>query len=241
MNENRTAFVTGGSKGIGRAVVETLAASLKHVAFTYNSDQAAAGTIAAAFDNVSFYQCDLRDRHQIAEVTQAVNDQLGRVDILVNNAACDQDAIFSKMTSQAWDDVIDVNLRALYDLTISFVGPMSDNNWGRIINLTSIAGFTGAFGKSNYSASKAGVIGFTKSLAIELASKNITVNAIAPGAIETDMLLRIPEKYRAQIMANIPAKRFGRSEEVADLIEFLVSDKASYITGQSIHINGGSY
>jgi len=241
MKKTRTAFVTGGSKGIGRAVVEKLASSLKHVAFTYNSDLAGAELVAHSFKNVSFYQCDLRDRDQIAEVTQAVNDKLGRVDILVNNAACDIDAIFSKMTQQAWDDVIDVNLRALYDLTISFVVPMSENGWGRIINLTSIAGFTGAFGKSNYSASKAGVIGFTKSLALELAAKGVTVNAIAPGAIETDMLLRIPEKYRTQIMENIPAKRFGQPEEVADLVEFLVGDRASYITGQSIHINGGSY
>ena len=118
---------------------------------------------------------------------------------------------------------------------------MSECKWGRIINLTSIAGFTGAFGKSNYAAAKAGVVGFTKSLAMELGKKGVTVNAIAPGAIKTEMLMRIPEKYREGIIGNIPAGRFGEPEEVADLAEFLVSDKAKYINGQTIHINGGSY
>lgn len=241
MNSERTVFITGGDKGIGKAIVENLAHTHRHVAFTYNSNKTGAEKIAASLPNVSCHQCNLSNRERIAELTHSIQQEIGRVDILVNNAACDRDAIFSKMTSREWDDVIDVNLRALYDVTFPFVSSMIEQGWGRIINLTSIAGFTGAFGKSNYSSSKAGVIGFTKSLSMELGGKGITVNSVAPGAIETDMLMRIPEKYRSTILQNIPAQRFGDPTEVADLIAFLASDRAAYITGQAIHINGGSY
>ncbi len=145
------------------------------------------------------------------------------------------------MTENQWCDVIDINLKSIFYFSNYLAPIMINNGWGRIINITSIAGYTGVFGKSNYASAKAGIVGFTKSIALELGGKGITVNAIAPGAIETEMLMRIPEKYRLKILDNIPAKRFGKPEEVADLVDFLVSDKSAYINGQVIHINGGSY
>lgn len=234
-------FITGGSKGLGGAMVERFATNGHTVIFTYNSSGAKAEQLHAKHPSVSAYCCDLRDYHRCEEVAKAVKEHNGNIDVLINNAGYDKDATFSKMDKNTWDDVLGVNLGSIFNFTHFFLPLMIENKWGRIVNLTSIAGFTGAFGKSNYAAAKAGIVGFTKSLAMEVASKGVTVNAIAPGAIETDMLNRIPEKYREKILENIPAKRFGEPEEVADLVEFLVSNKASYITGQTIHINGGSY
>jgi NAD(P)-dependent dehydrogenase (short-subunit alcohol dehydrogenase family) len=238
---NKRVFITGGDKGIGRALTERMVAQGHKVAFTYNTNLKGAEDVMSQNPGVESFQCDLSDRQQSADVVRRVLGKWGSVDILINNAGYDNDAVFVKMTMEQWDAVLDVNLRSMFYFTHGFAKAMAENGWGRIINLTSIAGSTGAFGKSNYAAAKAGVVGFTKSLALELGGKGITSNAIAPGAIETDMLMRIPEKYRAEILRAIPAKRFGTTEEVADLVEFLVSDKAAYINGQTIHINGGSY
>lgn len=238
---NRIVFVTGGDKGIGRAIVERLAPIYQHIIFTYNTNKSGADEITSQYDNVNSFQCDLSDREQAQTIAREVLLQHGAVSILINNAGYDNDSVFAKMDSQQWDSVIDINLRSVFNIASLFVQPMMEQGWGRIINLTSIAGFTGAFGKSNYAAAKAGIVGFTKSLAMELGGKGITVNAIAPGAIKTDMLMRIPEKYRAKILENIPSHRLGEPSEVADLAEFLASDKATYINGQTIHINGGSY
>jgi NAD(P)-dependent dehydrogenase (short-subunit alcohol dehydrogenase family) len=234
-------FVTGGDKGIGRAITARMAALHQAVIFTYNTNLNGAQELAQTYSNVHAFQCNLADREQTLELAHHVQQKYGHPDILINNAGYDNDAVFTKMTSEQWDMVLDINLRSIFNLTHCFIEQMIEKGWGRIINFTSIAGFTGAFGKSNYAAAKAGIVGFTKSLAMELGRKGITVNAIAPGAIETDMLLRIPEKYRVKILENIPLGRLGDVEEVADLAEFLSSDKATYINGQTIHINGGSY
>jgi NAD(P)-dependent dehydrogenase (short-subunit alcohol dehydrogenase family) len=241
MKISKTIFLTGGDKGIGKSIVEKMAEIYENVIFTYNSNKTGAEKITSNLTNTHCFQCDLKSRDKTLEVARLVKEKFGSVDILINNAGYDNDAIFKKMEASQWDDVIDINLRSIFNFTNSFVSEMVEKNWGRIINLTSIAGFTGSFGKSNYAAAKAGVVGFTKSLALELGSKGITVNAIAPGAIKTDMLMRIPDKYRVKILENIPMCRFGEVEEVAELAIFLSSDRAAYITGQTIHINGGSY
>jgi NAD(P)-dependent dehydrogenase (short-subunit alcohol dehydrogenase family) len=238
---DRIVLVSGGDKGIGRAIVETLARSHKSVIFTYNTNEAGARELCRTASNCHCFQLDLRDREQAHGLVATITNTFGPVDILINNAGFDSDSTFLKMDGDKWDDVLNVNLRSLYNLTHPVVRQMVDKGWGRIVNLTSIAGFTGAFGKSNYAAAKAGIVGFTKSLCLEFAAKGITCNAVAPGAIVTDMTLRIPEKYRNQILENIPTKRMGTPQEVADLIAFLVSDLACYINGQTIHINGGSY
>lgn len=241
MRDNKVVFITGGDKGIGRAIVLRLAELYENVIFTYRTNIEGARAILDSHHNITCYPCDLSDIQQVKTVAVDVLKKFGRVDILINNAGSENDATFMKMDEKQWIDVINVNLMSLYYFAHSFIPDMINNSWGRVVNFTSIAGYTGAFGKSNYSAAKAGVVGFTKSLALEFGNKNITVNAISPGAICTDMLMRIPEKYRGKILENIPMQRFGEANEVADLVEFLISNKASYINGQTIHINGGSY
>lgn len=237
----KNTIITGGDKGIGRAITQRMATLCDKVVFSYNKNIDGAKEVMQKYPNCVAFQCDLGNQESITSFIEKAKQHLGKVDILINNAGYDNDAIFAKMEQQQWDSVLDVNLRAMFPITKSVIDDMISSGWGRIINLTSIAGYTGAFGKANYAAAKAGVAGFTKSLAMELGSKGITVNAIAPGAVETDMLMRIPEKYREVIINNIPCKRLGYVEEVADLAEFLASDKATYINGQTIHINGGSY
>jgi len=238
---NKTVFITGGSKGIGKALVKRMSQYYDCVLFTYNKGQSDADQITKDLSNCFCYQCDLKDYAHCREVAKQALSEHGRIDILINNAGYDEDSTFLRMPKSAWDDVIDVNLKSLYGFCQDFIPGMISQKWGRIINFSSIAGFTGAFGKSNYAAAKAGIVGFSKSLALEFASKGITVNIIAPGAIDTDMLRRIPPRYLERVLENIPMKRFGKTEEVSYLVEFLVGDSASYITGQTIHINGGSF
>lgn len=239
--DKKVVFITGGDKGIGRGIAEYLAPMYEHIVITYNTNINGAKDLEGKFVNVHSFQCDLADKESITSVAKQVLSTFGGVDILINNAGYENDATFLKMESEQWNSVIRINLESIYYFAHEFISKMVDNHWGRIVNFTSIAGYTGVFGKSNYAAAKAGIVGFTKSLALEFGSKGICVNAVAPGAIETDMLMRIPEKYRGKILTNIPSHEFGTVQDAAYLVEFLISDKARYINGQTIHLNGGSY
>lgn len=238
---NKIVFITGGDKGIGRGIATYLAPLYKHIIITYNSNTTGAYSLAEMYDNITVYQCDLRDKIAITTIAEDVIAKFGGIDILINNAGYEDDATFLKMQPDQWDNVLRINLESIYYFTHSFLPHMVSNGWGRIVNFTSIAGYTGVYGKANYATAKAGIVGFTKSLALEFGAKGITVNAIAPGAIETDMLMRIPEKYREKILDNIPSHEFGSVEDAAYLVEFLISHKSRYINGQTIHLNGGSF
>lgn len=242
MDKIKNVFVTGGSSGIGKSIVKRFAQEPDYrVYFTYNSNVLSAKEITEKFPNTFAYKCDITDSTSVKEVVNHLNDKKLAIDILVNNAGIVKDSSFIKMQQCDWDQVIQTNLLSIYLITHSFILDMISKHWGRIINLSSISGQKGSFGQTNYCASKAGVIGFTKSLALETAKKGITVNAIAPGMIDTDMIKTIPNQYLDKILNEIPMNRFGRTEEVADLVFFLSSDNAAYITGQVISINGGMY
>ena len=235
------AVVTGGDKGLGKGVVDALAQAGYNVIFTYLSNTKGAEALTSKYSNVSSVRCDLFDNNSIQSAIENINNMAGKVDILVNNAGVDNDCLFVKMDFSRWREVINVNLVQLYHFTNSFLPMMILNKWGRIINVSSIGAFQDAYGKSNYAAAKAGILGFTRALALEVADKGVTVNAVCPGAFDTSMFERIPAKYRESIQSKIPMKRLGHPEEIGHLVEFLVSESASYITGQTIHINGGWY
>lgn len=240
-NMSKVVFLTGGDKGIGRAIAELLASLNYNIIITYNSNKEGAKTLIDNYSNITAYQCNLTDKQRIKEIAKEVIDKFGGIDILINNAGMESDSTLIKMKEEQWENVLDVDLNSLFYTSHCFIPCMINNGWGRIINLSSILGYTGVYGGANYAAAKAGVVGFTKSLALELGSKGITVNAIAPGLIETDLLIRMPDKYRDKLRDKVPSKKFGVPNDIANLVEFLISDKASYINGQTIHVNGGMY
>lgn len=237
----KIAFVTGGDKGIGRAIVEMLASICDQVLFTYNTNVEGANQLVQQFTNVQAFQCNMLDHICMKKLAEQVLSQYKHVDILVNNAGFESDATFLNMDEQQWVNVLNVNLQALFYFTQPFGISMVESGWGRVVNISSILGYTGVYGGANYAASKAGIIGLTKSLAKELGAKGITVNAIAPGVIETDLLMRMPEKYREKLREAVPSHLFGKPQDIANVVEFLISDKANYINGQTIHVNGGSF
>jgi 3-oxoacyl-[acyl-carrier protein] reductase len=239
----KIALVTGGSRGIGRSIVRHLAENGADVAFTYRSRKEEADTLVAEVHakgrKAIAFQSDAANTAQSNDVVQAVIKEFGRLDILVNNAGVTKDGLLMRMSEQDWDDVIATNLKSVFNFTKAACRQMMGQQAGKIVNISSVVGVIGNAGQSNYVASKAGVVGFTKSMAKELASRNIQVNAIAPGFIETEMTEKLNEKQKEGILSIIPMKRMAKPEEVAKVVCFLASDDAGYITGQTLCVDGG--
>lgn len=242
--QGRIALVTGASQGIGRAVALELARSGAVVGLAARNqaklDEAAA-EIKAAGGQAEVFAMDVASEEAIKAGARAVLDRFGKVEIVVNNAGITRDGLMLRMKRADWDDVISSNLTGAFLLTQALLAPMLKNRWGRIVNLSSVVGRTGQAGQVNYAASKAGLIGFTRSMAREVASRGITVNAVAPGYIETPMTAVLDEKQRAAMLAEIPLGRAGTAEEVAQAVAFLASDAAAYITGHVLDVNGGMF
>jgi acetoacetyl-CoA reductase len=240
----KACLVTGGSRGIGRAIALELGRQGASVAVGYANNAGAAEQVAAEIarsGGQSFaFGCDVQDPETIEPVVANVVERFGKIDVLVNNAGITRDRSLAKMSFEEWNAVVQTNLTSVFHLTSKVLPHMVKAGYGRIVNISSVIGLHGNFGQANYAAAKAGIIGFTKSAALELARKGITVNAIAPGFIETEMIAAMPEEVRAQILAKIPMGRFGRPEEIAQVVAFLVSN-GDYITGQVIAIDGGLY
>jgi 3-oxoacyl-[acyl-carrier protein] reductase len=235
---DKVALVTGGSRGIGRAIVEALAGDGIRVALTYKSNQALADEIANG-DTILAFQGDAADSGRAADIVKDVRDKLGRIDILVNNAGITRDKLLVRMSEADWDDVLDTNLKSVYNFTRPVAAAMLRQRSGTILNVSSVSGVMGMPGQTNYSASKAGMIGFTKALAKELAKAGVTVNALALGLIETDMTAALSEEYREKALEQVPLGRLGTPTEIAGIARFLVSPAAAYITGQVIQVDGG--
>ena len=236
----RVALVTGGTRGIGRAIVERLKADGMLVAAGYSGNDEAAAECAKTLD-IMVVKGNVGNFADCKHAVEAIEKQLGPVDVLVNNAGITRDGVFHKMTSEQWSEVVRVNMDSLFNMTRQVIEGMRERNWGRIVNISSINGQKGQMGQTNYSAAKAGMIGFTKALALENARKGVTVNCIAPGYIDTEMVAAVPEKVLESIIAQIPVGRLGKGEEIADMVAFLAGERAGYVTGTTLALNGGQY
>ncbi len=236
----RTALVTGGTRGIGRAICGRLKADGFRVAAGYAGNESAARSCAEELD-VCIVKGNVGNFEDCVRAVEEVQDKLGPVEVLVNNAGITRDAMLHKMTPQQWNEVIYVNLASIFNMSRQVIEGMRERGFGRIINISSINGQKGQMGQTNYSAAKAGVIGFTKALAQETANRGITVNAVAPGYIDTEMMSTIPQSVLDKIVGAIPVGRLGRAEEIAACVAFLARDDAAFITGATITANGGQH
>lgn len=239
----QVAIVTGGSRGIGAAIAKELARNGAIVAINFVSGFEKAESVVKEIEEqggTSFaFQSDVSKAEEVQEFIKEVKGRFGKIDILVNNAGITRDRTFRKLSQEEWNEVINVNLSSVYHTTSAVINHMLEQKYGRIINISSIIGQAGGFGQTNYSAAKAGMLGFTKSLALETARSGITVNAICPGFIATEMVAAMPENVLDSIVSKVPMQRLGKTEEVAEAVLFLA--QADYITGQQINVNGGLY
>jgi 3-oxoacyl-[acyl-carrier protein] reductase len=243
--KGKTVLVTGGSRGIGAAIAQSFAEQGASIALNYAGSQKAAEEIREKILSMGIeckiYQADVSDYVQVENMIKSVEEDFSGIDILVNNAGVTKDTLFMRMKEEDWDKVIDINLKGVYNCSKSVIRGMIKRKSGKIINITSVVALSGNIGQANYAASKAGVIGFTKSLAQELGSRNIQVNSVAPGYIETSMTESIPQTIKDELIKKIPSGRIGNPEDVANTVLFLASGKADYITGQVVSVNGGLY
>ena len=242
--QDKIALVTGASRGIGAAITDLLGSQGAVVIGTATTESGAEKITSRLKEkniNGRGMMLNVADPDSIAGVMSAIKEEYGAPTILVNNAGITKDNLLMRMKDDEWFDVVDTNLNAIYRLSKACLRGMSKARWGRIINIGSVVGSMGNPGQSNYCATKAGVGGFTRSLAKEVGSRNITVNAVAPGFIETDMTKELPEESKAMMLSQVPLERLGQPEEIAEVVNFLVGDGGGYITGETIHVNGGLY
>ncbi|SEG39743.1 3-oxoacyl-[acyl-carrier-protein] reductase [Vibrio hangzhouensis] len=239
--EGKIALVTGASRGIGRSIAELLVERGATVIGTATSDNGAAAISEYLGENGKGLALNVTDTDSIEAVLKQINEEFGAIDILVNNAGITRDNLLMRMKDDEWTDIMDTNLTSIFRLSKAVLRGMMKKRQGRIINVGSVVGTMGNAGQTNYAAAKAGVIGFTKSMAREVASRGVTVNTVAPGFIETDMTKALNDEQRAATLANVPAGRLGDPREIASAVAFLASPEAAYITGETLHVNGGMY
>ncbi|EID7697529.1 TPA: 3-oxoacyl-ACP reductase FabG [Vibrio parahaemolyticus] len=239
--EGKIALVTGASRGIGRAIAELLVERGATVIGTATSESGAAAISEYLGENGKGLALNVTDVESIEATLKTINDEFGAIDILVNNAGITRDNLLMRMKDDEWNDIINTNLTPIYRMSKAVLRGMMKKRAGRIINVGSVVGTMGNAGQTNYAAAKAGVIGFTKSMAREVASRGVTVNTVAPGFIETDMTKALNDDQRAATLANVPAGRLGNPREIASAVVFLASPEAAYITGETLHVNGGMY
>lgn len=237
----QVALVTGASRGIGRAIAERLAQDGFFVVGTATTEGGADSISAYLGEHGKGLRLDVANPESIEEVIKAVNDEFGTPTVLVNNAGITRDNLLMRMKDEEWDDIINTNLTSVFRMSKAVLRGMMKAKTGRIINISSVVGSTGNAGQANYAAAKAGMVGFAKSMAKEVGSRNITINTVSPGFIDTDMTKELSDDIKSNLLSSIPLSRLGKSEEIAHTVSFLASDGAAYITGENIHVNGGMF